>query len=163
MKSLLICTWLVWCINCNTTTIDKSAAYVVSVHCLCVHSGAWCSSAVTIGKLRPRPQSLDISCQMSPIGWVERPNALLWDGCDLSCLQLGDIPMVKSCHGQPVLSMGHRSQLVLYSVMQCTLRPYNEGRCRTHRASPWVELTFKKSSSMCQYPPVRDVFLSIML
>ena len=147
-----------WYINCNTTRIDKSAAYVVSVDCLCVHSGAWCSSAVTIGKLRPRPQSLDISCEMSQIGWVERPNSLLRDGCDLSCLQLGDIPMVYSCHGQPVLSMGHRSQLVLHSVMQCTLRPYSGGRCRTHRASSLVELTFKKSFSMYQSPPVKDVF-----
>ena len=76
------------------TRIDKSALYVVSIDCLCVHSGAWCSSAVTIGKLRPRPQSLDISCEMSQIGWVERPNSLLRDGCDLSCVQLGDIPMV---------------------------------------------------------------------
>ena len=60
----------------------------VSVHCLCVNSGAWCSSAVTIGKLRPRPQSFNISCQMSQIGWVERPNTLLWDGSGRSVTDL---------------------------------------------------------------------------
>ena len=49
---------------------------------------------VTIGKLRARPQSIDLSYRMSEIGCVEGPDTLLWDGCDLSCLQLGDIPMV---------------------------------------------------------------------
>ena len=36
--------------------------------------GFWCSLAVTIGKLRARPQSIDISYQMPQIGWVEGPD-----------------------------------------------------------------------------------------
>ena len=71
-------------------------------------------------QVRPRPQSLDISFEMSQIGWLEWPSTLVWL-----------VVLVRSAHSDDVslprttnmlgFSMGYRSQLALRSVTQCKL------------------------------------------
>ena len=112
----------------------------VSVHWLCVHSVTWCWSAETQDQVRPRPQSFDISCEMSPIGWVEWPSTLMMVDCTCQVYTKVTFPSCKPSKDKLGFSMGHQSHLALRLATQCKLMAYIDGQCRPHRTSPGVHL-----------------------